>query len=89
MINTGSVTFGTVANINNDSIAEEAIASPISSYMHGADFKNSKEIDDWIVQEEQKKLMMSKQAIKKLTADPVMSIEQTKARNNKAMLKKI
>ena len=49
MINTGSVTFGTVANINNDSIAEEAIASPISSYMHGADFKNSKEIDDWIV----------------------------------------
>lgn len=46
MINTGSVTFGTYAN--NESIQEEAIDSPISSYMHGINFKNSKEVDEWI-----------------------------------------
>jgi len=32
---------------------------------------------------------MSKLQIKKFTADPILSIEQTKAKNNQIMIKKI
>ena len=63
--------------------------SPMSEYMRNLNLQYSKQTEEWLRQAEQKKLAYRQKQIKQLTADPVKSIEQTKAKNNQAMIRKI
>lgn len=48
-----------------------------------------RETDECVRLDQLKKLEMSRERVRKLTADPVLSIESTKAKNEKLMLRKI
>ena len=48
-----------------------------------------RETDECVRLDQLKKLEVSRERVRKLTADPVLSIESTKAKNEKLMLRKI